>query len=104
MNELINKYPVKDANGKDIKDPTVCLWNMTDIYNKKKIELEKLNLKHEELKNTVEKLKIEHEENYYIIPKEGEDLRDKLYWNRTVFEAPDQLNFWFDFLDTQGEL
>ena len=29
---------------------------------------------------------------------------DKKYWNRNVFEHPELLNFWFDFLDTEGEL
>ena len=29
----------------------------------------------------------------------GED-----FWHKNVFEHPDQLNFWFDFLDTEGEL
>ena len=26
------------------------------------------------------------------------------FWNKTVFEAPHTLNFWFDFLDSEGEL
>jgi hypothetical protein len=26
-----------------------------------------------------------------------------LYWNKQIREAPDTLNFWFDFLD-EGEL
>ena len=28
----------------------------------------------------------------------------KKYWNRNVLEHPELLNFWFDFLDTEGEL
>jgi hypothetical protein len=28
----------------------------------------------------------------------------KKYWCKDVFEAPDMLNFWFDFLDKDGEL
>ncbi len=39
-------------------------------------------------------------ENYYY---SAED-RDKLYWNKTVFEKPEQLNFWFDFLDSEGDV
>jgi hypothetical protein len=27
-----------------------------------------------------------------------------MYWNKSVFLEPDRLNFWFDFLDTEGEL
>ena len=26
------------------------------------------------------------------------------FWNKKVYEAPQQLNFWFDFLDSSGEL
>ena len=26
------------------------------------------------------------------------------YWNKTVYEAPQNLNFWFDFLDTEGTM
>lgn len=36
------------------------------------------------------------------IPK-GE-YSDKLYWNHQVFEAPETLNFWLDFLDDDTEL
>lgn len=38
-------------------------------------------------------------ENYYTDAKE-----DHLWWNKTVYEAPELLNFWFDFLDVEGEL
>lgn len=37
------------------------------------------------------------DENYY---HEG----DNIYWNKNVYERPESLNFWFDFLDTEGEL
>lgn len=39
-------------------------------------------------------------ENYYYGNNDG----DKLYWNKTVFERPEQLNFWFDFLDSEGTI
>ena len=38
-------------------------------------------------------------ENYYY---EGDT--DRLYYNKNIFEHPELLNFWFDFLDTEGEL
>ena len=55
----------------------------------------------EEKKSMLESKKEELErelENYY---SEG---HDKQYWNKLVFEQPYNLNFWFDFLDTEGEL
>ncbi len=47
--------------------------------------------------DTVEKNKL----NYFV-----DDILDseKLYWNRAVYERPETLNFWFDFLDQDGEL
>ena len=38
--------------------------------------------------------------NYYY---EDENL-EKRFWNKNVFERPEALNFWFDFLDTEGQL
>jgi hypothetical protein len=29
---------------------------------------------------------------------------DRLYWNKSVYLNPSALNYWFDFLDTEGEL
>jgi hypothetical protein len=26
------------------------------------------------------------------------------FWNKMVYNEPDVLNFWFDFLDSEGEL
>lgn len=41
--------------------------------------------------------KEEERENFYL---EGE----RKGWNKIIYETPHNLNFWFDFLDTQGEL
>lgn len=38
-------------------------------------------------------------EDYYSDP-----ASDYLYWNKAVYNAPETLNFWFDFLDSGGEL
>ena len=40
----------------------------------------------------------EKAKNYYS------DSDVKKYWNKAVYEHPETLNFWFDFLDTSGEL
>lgn len=40
----------------------------------------------------------EQNEDFYTVNEENK------FWNKNVFEAPEKLNFWFDFLDTQGEL
>jgi hypothetical protein len=38
-------------------------------------------------------------ENYY-----SESGHEHFGWNKNVYEHPEALNFWFDFLDTEGEL
>lgn len=38
-------------------------------------------------------------EDYYSDPSSN-----YLYWNKAVYNAPETLNFWFDFLDSGGEL
>lgn len=38
-------------------------------------------------------------ENYYY-----ENNDEHKYWNKSVYTQPEVLNFWFDFLDTEGEL
>lgn len=54
-------------------------------------------------------------ENEYISDKEYDLWKDRVedyynskevhpYWNKNVYEHPERLNFWFDFLDVQGEL
>lgn len=56
-----------------------------------------------ELKNELEETEKELEKfvtNYYT-DQNGES---KQYWNKNVYERPEVLNFWFDFLDTSGEL
>jgi hypothetical protein len=40
------------------------------------------------------------EAGYYISDIDGE----RKYWNKYVYENPSLLNFWIDFLDTEGEL
>jgi hypothetical protein len=45
---------------------------------------------------------------YYNYDENGEVVSNyegsKRWWNRDVFESPETINFWFDFLDTPGEL
>jgi hypothetical protein len=50
------------------------------------------------------------EENKAVLEKKIEDYESTKtnfgvdHWNVDVKEAPQTLNFWFDFLDTEGEL
>ena len=68
-------------------------------------ELKKEKEKLVKLTNELERLKEEFDEldnlmyDYY-----SADEGKLKYWNKLVYQQPDRLNFWFDFLDTEGEL
>lgn len=47
-----------------------------------------------------QELELQLEEFYY----ENDVEANKRYWHKDVFEHPENLNFWFDFLDTEGQL
>ncbi len=41
---------------------------------------------------------------YYIPYNESSDLKNRKYWNINVFDNPESLNFWIEFLDDGNEL
>ena len=90
------KSNIADLEAKIIDDPSNKQYKK-DLYDTKQnlraaeIDRDNLTIKLEQYQADIE--------NYYY---EGDE--DKLYWNRNVFEHPELLNFWFDFLDTEGEL
>ena len=90
------KSSIIELEAKIINDPSNKQYK-TDLYDAKQnlraaeIDRDNLTIKLEQYQADIE--------NYYY---EGDT--DKLYWNRNVFEHPELLNFWFDFLDTEGEL
>lgn len=78
-----------------ITEPDEYLKVLNDFFFRKKEELENLTY---QLEQTQLKYKDFNITDYYGIDEEHE------YWNSKVYEAPEQLNFWFDFLDASGEL
>ena len=65
-----------------------------NLKNKQK-ELDTKKSKYESLKSKVE-------EQFYVADEYKGTKR--MYWNKNVFEFPSSLDFWFDFLDTNGPL
>ena len=66
------------------------------------IELWENNLRYNDCSNLTNEqydnfLKQNHYYDYII-----DNTSDRLYWNKAVFEEPETLNFWFDFLDSEG--
>ena len=73
---------------------------LIQLQNKFQTESSLLKIEEIELEKAIEKyekLTIERS-NYYSSEEENS------HWNKNVFEAPETLNFWFDFLDTNGAL
>lgn len=73
---------------------------LIELQNKFQTESSLLKVQEIELDKAIEKQeKLETEcLNYYSSEEENS------HWNKNVFEAPETLNFWFDFLDTNGTL
>lgn len=78
--------------GKENNDANIK--NTEEKLSISKAELSKLNQELIKLEATLNRY-----ENYFW--KEADLYR---YWNKTVYEHPENLNFWFDFLDSEGEL
>ena len=70
---------------------------LKEKHYKDKYSLETYQSMLDEITNKYNSQKEQWDENYY-------QSGSYQYWNKHVYEQPDLLNFWFDFLDTTGEL
>lgn len=91
-----------EAKEKEISDKELELSSKdSDKPGLRYIENELLNEKAEKEKELL-LLENEYEDLEGFYPDTADDNRK--YWHMDVFEAPHNLNFWFDFLDTEGAL
>ena len=93
FNEFYEKF--KDLYKKtfeDVIDIYVKVYYMRIILQNERDELENIKAELEKINEKVENYTTE-KENYYQAGKHK-------YWNKDIYEAPDKLNFWFDFLDS----
>ena len=97
---IANKYQFKDTKGQLIlTDNELLLSMLNDHYFRRKSALETKQYKLEQLENEYTYMHDYRQSNYYT-----EVSHPHRNWNRNVYEQPELLNFWFDFLDTSGEL
>ena len=89
-----------EAKEKEISDKELEL-SKTEKTGLRYIENELLNEKAEKEKELL-LLENEYDDLEGFYPDTADDNRK--YWHMDVFEAPHNLNFWFDFLDTEGAL
>ena len=94
------KYDFKDDNDTRIEEPRMYAVYLESWYYQRKSELETKQLQCDDLKARVSKLEQNITENYYVDVPES-DVRKN--WNRSVYEAPEVLNFWFDFLEARED-
>ena len=105
---------------KDIEELNESIKELSDKIDEKYRELSEITeekatgweTKYVELKNQITFLEEELEKNKTLLEKKYTErekfydgsAQEKSFWNKQVFTAPEMLNFWFDFLDTSGEL
>ena len=90
---------------KDLQDKWIPQGNFKEKEQYESLLIELQSLLEDNYNQLQKKEKLEKDldknktrENYYA---QGEGHE---YWNKDVYEKPYVLNFWFDFLDTNGEL
>lgn len=100
---LIDRYTFEGLDSPDGKEITyddvlsLIVGFLGEKYFRDKSQLETDKTELTTITEKYEYYSKQFNENYY------QDGKHK-YWNKNVYEHPDQLNFWFDFLDTAGEL
>ena len=98
QNKISDRFKLQDANAqlRELQNELSVLQNNLYVYN---TEYERLNKKLENL--------MDNRTNYYYSSNDQNLYpyrEDRAYWNRAIWEAPEILNFWFDFLDGEGAL
>lgn len=91
-----NKYPIDARDSSGVNDPSLYLTMLQDLFFRKKNELEVLTMTYDDKKEKYDKLKQDYTVNYYT---QLSDSDARKHWHKNVFEAPETLNFWFDFLE-----
>lgn len=82
----------------DQDKPEIYLEMLKASYYKAIEEYSNYHSKYESYKEKAEDVEIAYEEEFY----KDDDLHK--YWNKAVYEAPETLNFWFDFLDSEDSV
>ena len=85
-------YPILLKDIDKIDNDIININNDADLDdNVKQEKISQLKIKKENLNNRIDDYYLENDHKYFG-------------WNKSVYEHPELLNFWFDFLDTEGEL
>lgn len=95
LNDLIKKYQLTSDDGSALEPIDVLRMIKSQKDEKYKLlDEDRIQLSELENKN------FDYEEMFYI----DEQNDEHPYWCKDVYENPEALNFWFDFMDTSGQL
>jgi predicted nuclease with TOPRIM domain len=83
--EIINTQEA----GNDVSDLKAELQKLEEQLKYAELEVAEMEIKLKELE--------ERRKDFY-------NSGERIHWNINVYESPETLNFWFDFLDTSGIL
>ena len=108
-NILYEENGQEGVNYEEIYNALVEYQQKLPIYRNKLVfeeaRAESLSIRIEDLKNNL------YNYYYYSYKEDGSieseipNTNAKKYWNRAVYESPETINFWFDFLDSErGDL
>lgn len=89
------------------KQPETYLEMLKASYYKAITEYNDYCSKCETYKEKAEDAKIAYNEEFYpatIGEPDKKEPHPHKYWNKAVYEAPETLNFWFDFLDSESSV
>lgn len=89
------------------KQPETYLEMLKVSYHEAVAEYNDYCSKYEDCSEKLEDITTAYKEEFYpatIKEQEEEKPHPHRYWNKAVYEAPETLNFWFDFLDSESSV
>lgn len=100
------KEKSSNKSGDEYKKAKTQLANAEKELGIIESQIKYLTEKKDDIIKTIDNLILE-KENFYTPTDKKDNMENKdpkVHWNKNIFEAPYLLNFWFDFLDTDGML
>ena len=103
LNEVSNAIEKYDDQIKQQQDKSIFLQeeidNQYEIINDQLSSYTIINNEELKMKNRIEKINLNLDNNFKL-----NFSNNYKYWNQNIIDSPNLLDFWFDFLDTKGEL
>ena len=92
-----------NVNYQVIADEENYLYQLQLKLGKLNTALAKYKSQSEELQSKIESHQ-KNKTNFYYPNQDIDYPVERTYWNQSIWVSPENLNFWFDFMDTEGTL